>query len=238
MPERRRLREILTPGDPAFRKAYRILAATFPPTELVRATEFQRTLRERAAGVWTDLHWHMIVGERGGRVHGVATGSYLGSLNVGLIGYLAVAPGLRSRGLGPRLRDRLLRAFEADALAHHGHGVDGVMGEVEPDNPWLGRLVRHHGAIALDLPYFQPPVRPTEPLVPLILYYQPLRRPRRSLPVAEVRQLLFAIWRRAYRVSAPVDHPRFRRMLRSLTGRRTIGSRPLPPAHRPRVVHE
>jgi hypothetical protein len=230
VPERLRLRELLHAADPAFRRAYALLQRTFPPTELVKRSEFLRTFRERAAGVWTDFLWHMVVGEKGKTLLGCATGSYIGSLNVGLIGYLAVAPGLRSHGLGPRLRERLRQAFDASARRLHGHGVDAIIGEVEADNPWLGRLVRYYGAIPLDLLYFQPPVRPAEPVVPLVLYYQPLRRERRRLPVAEVRRILYAIWRRAYRIAAPVEDARFRRMLQSLDGRRWIGALELPPA--------
>jgi hypothetical protein len=236
--ERLRLREIVHTADPAFRRAYTLLQRTFPPSELVKASEFLRTFRERAAGVWTDFLWHMVVGERGKTLLGCATGSYIGSLNIGLIGYLAVGSGLRSKGLGPRLRERLRQAFDVTARRLHGHGVDGIVGEVEPDNPWLGRLVRYYGAIPLDLLYFQPPVRPTEPEVPLVLYYQPLRRERRRLPVAEVRRILYAIWRRAYRIAAPVEDPRFRKMLQALEGRRWISAMELPPARVAGPVHE
>lgn len=232
------LREIVHPADPAFTVAYALLQKVFPPSELVRAQEFLRTLHERAAGVWADLHWHMVIAERGADVIGVATGSYLGSLNVGLIGYLAVRARSRSTGLGPRLRTKLLRAFDGDARRLHGRPNDALIGEVEPENPWLRRLVRHHHAIPLDLPYFQPPVRPTEPEVPLVLYYQPLRRVRKRLPVAEVRRLLYAIWRRGYRIASPLDDARFRRMLRALDGRRWVGARELPAARQVGPVHE
>jgi len=238
VPERLRLREIVLPTDPAFRRAYAILQRTFPPSELSKVSDFLRTFRERTAGVWTDFLWHMVVGERGRTLLGCATGSYLGSLNIGVVGYLAVRGGLRQKGLGPRLRERLRQAFDVDARKLHGHGVDAIVGEVEADNPWLARLVRYYGAIPLDLPYYQPPVRPAEPEVALVLYYQPLRREIRRLPVADVRRLLYAIWRRAYRISAPLEHPRFRKMLASLEGRRWISAMKLPPAKRPVMVHE
>jgi len=238
VPDRLRLHEIVRSADPAFRRAYELLRRTFPSSELAPSTEFLRTLRERAAGVWTDFLWHMVVGERGQTLLGCATGSYVGSLNIGVVGYLAVRNGMRSAGLGPRLRERLRHAFDVDARHLHGHGVDAILGEVEADNPWLGRLVRYYGAIPLDLPYYQPPVRPTEPEVPLVLYYQPLRRERRRLPVAEVRRLLYAIWRRAYRITAPVEHPRFRKMLKALEGRRWIGAMELPPSRPRALLHE
>lgn len=233
-----RLREVLTAGDPALRAAYAIMQKAFPPAELVPIANLVRTLREGAAGVWADLHWHMIIGERGSKVVGVATGTYYGSLNVGMIGYLAVRARSRSSGLGPHLRRRLLRAFDQDARRLHRQGTDALVGEVEPDNPWLHRLVRHHHAIALDFPYFQPPVRPKEPEVPLVLYFEPLRRQRKRVPTPDVRKILFAIWRRGYRIASPLEEPRFRRMLRTLEGRRWIRSRELPTPRQVGPLHE
>ena len=238
MAERIVFREVVGAGDPMFRQAYALLQRAFPPSELVPAADLLRTLREGAAGVWTDLHWHMVIAERGDRTLGVATGTYFGSLNVGTIGYLAIRARSRSAGLGPKLRSRLRRAFEQDARRVGREGVDALIGEVEPDNPWLRRLVRHHHAIPLDLPYFQPPVRPAEPEVPLVLYYQPLRRVRKRVPVAEVRRILYAIWRRGYRIASPLEDARFRRMLRTLNGRRSVGPRALPVARARGPLHE
>jgi GNAT superfamily N-acetyltransferase len=229
MSDRISFRELLTPGDPAVSRAYQILQETFPTSELVRLAEFLRALTERAAGAWSDLLWHMIVGERGPKLEGVVTGTYLASLNVGFIGYLAVDRSRRANGLGARLRNTLLEVFDGDAWRLLGRPMDGVVGEVEPDNPWLATLIQRHGAIALDLPYCQPPLRHDQPEVPLVLYYQPLREPRSSLPVVEVRQLLFSIWRYAYRVKAPFEDPRFRDMMRALVGREEIGSSVVPP---------
>jgi len=183
-------------------------------------------MRERNAGVWTDLNWHLFVAEYGGRVVGAASGAYLGNVNVGLIGYVAVSPGARAHGIGPRLRWALRLAFQRDAPRLTGRPLEALVGEVHVENPWLKRLVRN-GAIALDFPYYQPALRRGVEEVALVLYYQPLRRPKRAIPAAQVRRLLYTIWRRAYRVSKPLGHPAFRRMLRALEGRERIGQRTL-----------
>ena len=222
-----KFRELLAPGDPAVRRAYKILQETFPTSELIRAAEFIRAVTERAAGAWSDLVWHAVVGERGPQLEGIVTGTYLPSLNVGFIGYLAVEQQRRSRGLGPRLRSTLLELFDGDAWRLLGRRVDAVVGEVEPQNPWLTTLVERHGAIPLDIPYHQPPIRSNEQEVPLVLYYQPLLRPRETLPVAEVRQLLFTIWKHAYRIANPFGEERFRTMMQALVGREEIGAAPL-----------
>lgn len=235
MPERRvagrmRVREVRSSADPAFRRAYRLLARVFPPAELVSRRDWRAVMREHEAGVWTDLAWHLVVAERGSALLGAATGSYLGSVNVGLIGYIAVANADRSRGLGPRLRRRLTEAFARDARRITSRPLAALVGEVESDNPWLRHLVRRQGVIPLDIPYYQPSLRGRRPPVALVLYYQPLARPRRSLPSGEVRRLLYALWRRPYRVPRPLGRPAFRRMLRALEGRRQVGARALPPA--------
>ena len=100
------------------------------------------------------------------------------------------------------------------------------MGEVEADNPWLAKLVKEHGAIALDIPYYQPSVRPGTDPVPLVLYYQPLKRIREALPSGEVVSLLYSIWRHAYKVARPWQDPLFREMLDAIAGREEIPGRP------------
>lgn len=235
MTERRRprltIREITDPRDPAMGAAYRLLTRIFPRAEMLPRSAWMDVMRERAAGVWTDLNWHLFVARHQGRIVGAATGTYLGHINIGLIGYVAVGPAARSSGIGPRLRWALHLAFERDANRLRSRPLKALVGEVRPDNPWLRRLVGH-GAIALDLPYFQPSLRRRGPEVPLVLYYQPLLADRVSLPAKEVRRLLYAIWRRAYRIPKPLTHPTFRKMLRAIAGRPRVGQRRLAPAAR------
>lgn len=229
------LREIRRVTDTALRRAHRLLTRIFPRAEMLPLSAWVHVLKEREAGVWTDLNWHLFVAEhvvaRRARLVGAATGTYLGNVNVGLIGYIAVGSAARSLGIGPRLRWALRLAFERDARNLRGRPLRALVGEVRPDNPWLRRLVGH-GAIALDLPYFQPSLRRRDEEVPLVLYYQPLHGRRTSLSAPEVRRLLYTIWRRGYRIAKPLAHPTFRRMLRALAGRTRVGQRPLerPPA--------
>jgi len=43
------------------------------------------------------------------------------------------------------------------------------------------------------------------------------------MPVAELRRILYTIWRRIYRVSRPLEDPAFLAMLHSFGSRRSIG---------------
>jgi GNAT superfamily N-acetyltransferase len=238
MPKRLTIREVRAAADPAFTAAHQLFRRVFPRAELLPKQEWEYAMRERAAGLWTDLAWHMLVAERGRKLLGAASGSYLGNINVGIIGYIAVEPRTRSRGIGPQLRRRLRLAFERDARRVHGRPLKALVGEVRLDNPWLRHLVRRDGAVALDFPYYQPSLHRSAKPVPLVLYYQPLGAHRSALPATDVRRLLYTMWRRPYRIARPLSRPLFRRMLKALEGRRTIGQRPLPsPARRaPRVV--
>lgn len=233
-----RIREVQRVDDPGLGRAHRMLARVFPRAELMPVREWRYVLRERMADVWSDLSWHLVVAEQGGRAVGAASGNYLGSLNVGIVGYVAVQPGLRSRGLGPELRRRLRELFVADARAISGRRLEALVGEVHADNPWLHYLVRREGAIALDIPYRQPALGRREDPVPLVLYYQAIRGRRRTLPTVFVRRLLYALWRRAYRIPRPLTDPAFRRMLNALAGRRTVGQRVLPRPVRPTAAVE
>ncbi len=220
MTERIELRELFLPGDPAVILAYKLLKQSFPASELIKLADWVARFAWRAAGRVTGLLWHVLVVEQGKLLRGVVTGAYLTAVNIGFIGYLAVDRTLRSQGVGHLLRSRLLDLFQRDARRRHIDGIDAIVGEVEAENPWLAKLVKEHGAIALDIPYYQPSVRPgTEP-VPLVLYYQPLRRIRESLPAGEVVDLLYNIWRHAYKIARPWQDPLFREMLDAIAGGR------------------
>ena len=217
------IREVESAEDPGFKAAHTLLTRTFPRRELLSRGEWADVMRERNAGLWTDLNWHLLVAIRRDRVVGTASGSYVGNRNAGMVGYIAVLPAERGHGVGQRLRRALHEAFEADARRVHGRRLTAIIGEVRPDNPWLRHIVRHNGAIALDFPYHQPPVAWLRRAVPLVLYYQPLGRERRSLRASEVRQLVYTIWRRVYRVGKPLSSKVFRRMMGALSGRKRVG---------------
>lgn len=219
-----RIREILTVDDRAFRDAHRLLRREFPRGEMLPIKSWHNAMQERRERLWTDVAWHLLVAERGREVVGAASCSYLGNLNVMVVGYVAVQSDARGAGVGPRLRSALRRKCDTDARRTGHARLGAVVGEVHDWNPWLRSLVHREGAIALDFDYYQPALGVTAP-VPLVLYYQPLARRRHWLSTMELRRLLYSMWRRAYRVPQPLSRPAFRRMLRSLEGRRHVGSR-------------
>ena len=208
---------------PFFIAALRLYNRVFPAEEKIDRRYFRDMLEEKRLGLLFPFNLHFLVARRGDRVVGLATGSYLAVVNVGFVGYLAV--GRRSAGaqIGTRLRRRLVEEMRRDARASGHRDLDAVMGEVERDNPWLRHLVRERRVFALDLDYRQPPLRGQAHDVPLVLYMEPVGRRIRSLPADRVKALLYAIYRRLYRIRFPLRVPSFAYMLQQLEGRQSVG---------------
>ena len=221
------IRELEEPGDPALLEAYAILAETFHRGERVALRDWISSLTEKASGVLTDLSWHLLVAESNGKVVGLASGTYLGNVNIGVVGYLASTPEVRSKGTGTRLRKRLRRSFELDAQQIVSRPLDAIVGEVSASNPWLRSLARRPEVLVLDFPYFQPRLYEDDVPSPFVLYYESMRGARESIPVEELSKLLYTVWRRIYRISRPLDRTVFRTMLASLEHRDAVGRRPL-----------
>lgn len=226
-------REIVHSTDPAIRRVHDLVRRTFHSNKLVGIHEWRDSLREKEAGLWSDIRWHLVVAEMAGRVVGVASGMYLGNINIGVVGYLAVGARARGLGVGSKLRARLRASFHRDARRIAAKPLEAVIGEVRRDNPWLRSLVRNERVLALDFGYLQPKLRPGDKPVSLVLYYEGIARPIRRLASAKLRTILYTTWRRIYRIARPLAHAEFRLMLQDLEGRASIGElrlRDLPPA--------
>ena len=228
------IREVFGPEDPAVASTYDLLRRSFHHTERVSLAEWKSTLAEKASEVWTDLGWHLMVALKGRRVVGLATGTYIGSVNVGIIGYLAIDPVERAGGLGTRLRHRLRRAIARDATMLTGRALGAILGEVSATNPWIRTLARRPSVLVLDFPYYQPRLHRGDDPSPFLLYYETVDGPPRTyLPASELRRVLYAVWRRGYRIARPLERPAFRAMLRALAGRRRITAVKLSDANQP-----
>jgi len=206
-----------------FIAALRLYNRVFPAEEKIDRAYFRDMLEEKRLGLLFPFNLHFLVARRGERVVGLATGTYLAVVNVGFVGYLAVGRRAAGARIGTRLRRRLVEELRRDARATGRRDLDAVMGEVERDNPWLRHLIRHRRVFALDLDYRQPPLRAQAQDVPLVLYVEPMGRSFRSLHADQVRALLYAIYRRLYRIRFPLRVPSFTYMLRQLDGRRSLG---------------
>jgi GNAT superfamily N-acetyltransferase len=213
--------------DPRADGALALIAEMFEPRDRHQLDELRSELAERRLGMFSTYNFHLLaaIADDTDQPVGTTTGVYLGGVNAGFVTYLAVRREYRGRRIARLLRPRLIEAFRADAR-RLGHGdLAWVLGEVRAASPWLRRLVRTRGAIPFDLDYFHPGMSPGA-ADPYILYRQPVADHRRELPAALVRRILYAIYRRAYRVRYPLQREAFMAMLQQLEGRETVGVHP------------
>jgi GNAT superfamily N-acetyltransferase len=218
---------ILDEREPLAEQAFALIHSMFAPADRQPISELMSELAERRLGLLSNHNFHLIAA----RYHddaepaGAIIGVYLGGVNAGLVMYLAVRKRYRGHGLGRLLRPRLVQAFQHDARRAGHDDIAFVLGEVRARSPWLRRLVRTRGAIPFDFDYYHPGMAPGAGET-YVLYRQPFADSRRELPVSLVRRVLYAIYRRAYRVRYPLQREGFVVMLRQLEGRRSVGVHP------------
>ena len=188
-------------------------------------TDLLSELEERRRGLPSGGDYH-IVGLLGPdeRLTAAAAGVYLEAVNAGFITYLAVRTDQRERQLGRELRSHLVQAFVKDAHRIYGTDPAWTVGEVRRESRWLRTLVQNHGAIPFDVRYFHPWL-PRSAEGWYILYREPVADHRPELPAQEVLRLLYAIWRRAYRIDFPLQSDTFCYMLDQLEAQQAIGAR-------------
>jgi hypothetical protein len=183
-------------------------------------------LEEGRRGMPSGGRYHMVaLLDAEDRPAAAAAGLYLEGVNAGFITYLAVREDQRGRLLGRGLRAHLVEEIRAEAHAARGVDLAWTVGEVRRQSPWLRTLVGAGEAIPIDFPYFHPwmPLRSEGRYV---LYREPIADPRRELPAQEVVRLVYAIWRRAYRIRFPLQSETFCHMLRSLEAGGSVGTHP------------
>jgi GNAT superfamily N-acetyltransferase len=219
-----RIVELLDEREPLTDDALRLIEASFPREERQPVDKIRMEIQEKRLGLLTFYDFHLRAAvDDDGALMGVISGVYLESVNAGMVGYLAAKEEYRGQGVGRELREGLIEAMRANARTSEWDDMAYLLGEIEEENDWLDRLVRSGAAIPFDLDYVQPRMRPADEPVPLVLYRQPIADRRVEIPVDEVRRLLFAIYRRGYRVAYPLQVAAFLSMLASLEGRETVG---------------
>lgn len=222
-----RIVEIMDERDPLADAALALIAQSFAQHERHPTSVLREEIAERRLGLLADHIYHLLalVGP-GGEPMAVVAGRYLAGVNAGFVTYLAVRPELRGQGAGLQVRSALVEAFRADARASRRDDLAWVLGEVRLKSAWLHALVSRGRAVPFDFTYYHPGMLPSASDDPYLLYRQPVLDKRSVLATDEVRRILYAIWRRAYRVAYPLRHEAFQAMLDELEGREMVGAHP------------
>ncbi|WP_329020814.1 GNAT family N-acetyltransferase [Streptomyces sp. NBC_01601] len=152
------------PDSPQFMAVYdELLREAFLPDELMSAEEFREAAQHGTLWVTGAIH--------DGRPAGAAVAEWSQDSQVLLLSYIAVRPDLRGTGIGGQLmtavhttwQDRVHPLLTLAELEHpHAHQRHTQYG----DPIKRLRFYARHNALALDLPYFQPAMKPGGRRVP------------------------------------------------------------------------
>lgn len=164
-----------------------LLVPSFPPAELESFAWLEQGVAEARISV-------LVAGDDHGPI-GVAVTEPLGESGVVLLTYFATDARRRGSGVGSMLYAETLRAVRDRDRPR------AVVAEVERPDRHSGsdaygdpsarlRFYARHGAQALDLPYFQPPLRPEDEalhgMLLLVLWADPELMADQSLPGPEL----------------------------------------------------
>jgi predicted N-acetyltransferase YhbS len=137
---------------------HQILQPSFPDAELISLEELQATAADDCGSVW-------LAENEDGTILGGAVAEWDESLRVLLLGYLAVRPGARGRGIGGPLYLTALDAWRQRfkpclVLAELEDPAFHAVSEEHGDPAARLRFYLDRGTRILDLPYFQPALGP------------------------------------------------------------------------------
>jgi len=219
-----RIVEIGDERDPLAREALELIAFSIGDVQPV--DDLLTEIEERRRGMSSGGDYHLLAMVDGrGRPAAAAAGLYLAEVNAGFITYLAVREELRGMQLGRGLRAHLVESIRAEAVRTRETDPAWTVGEVRRQTPWLRTLVGAGQVIPFDFPYFHPWM-PRRSEGRYVLYREPMADARAALPADEVVRLVYAIWRRAYRIRFPLQSETFCYMLDHLQAHGTIGPHP------------
>lgn len=210
--------------DPLARAALELIVEAVGDVQPV--DDLLSEIEEGRRGMYSGGGYHLLAMlDEEGLPMAAAAGIYLRGVDAGFVTYLAVRAVQRRRLRGRRLREDLVESIRGEARRLDGRHPRWTVGEVRRGSPWLRTLVRAGRAIPFDFPYFHPWM-PRAAQGRYVLYREPASDPRRELPAAEVARLVYAIWRRAYRIRFPLQSELFRYMLEEIEARGMVGCHP------------
>lgn len=215
--------------------------AGFPdPDERESLANMKRYLKLRREGWYGRNNYHIILALDGDRTVGASVNDYLATPNCGIIEFLLVAEALWGKGIGRKLHEATISAFDADARRIGRNGVDAVVIElndpfrVAPLNDNFDPFERamiwdRWGYGRLCFPYVQPALSDDqEPVDCLLLGMKPIAAGlKNEVPPSTVSDVVAGYMRWAMRIDQPELDPTFVTMKESLSKLSTVRIEPL-----------
>lgn len=222
-----RIEEITDERTTLAHETLELIAASFAPQDRHPLSELRSEIAEKRLGLLAGYDFHLFAAVREPETPVAAVaGMYLAGVNAGFTAYVAVHPDAQGQGIAGEVRGVLVESFRENAREAGLPDLAWVLGEVRLDSPWLRNLMSTRGAIPFDLTYYHPGMPLGGASAPYALYREPISDTRREIPAHEVRQVLYAVWRRGYRVRYPLERDTFVEMLEQLEGRDLVGPHP------------
>jgi GNAT superfamily N-acetyltransferase len=224
IPDNLAILEIIDERSREAEEALELIAESFDRSDRHAISELKSEIEEKRHRLLGPFDFHLLamLDDRGSVV-ATAAGVYLPGLNSGFITYLVVSRRQRGRKLGHHLRSALVDCFEANAEITGAGELRWVLGEVRLDSPWLMTLVKTGSVIPFDLDYFHPGSHPGSSDERYVLYREVVSDARARIPAVETARILYAIYRRAYRVRYPLERENFRAMIEQVEQADEIG---------------
>jgi GNAT superfamily N-acetyltransferase len=194
----------LNSKSPEFSEAYALIMMDIDP-EFVEPEEYIRSrFRVQENGAKTDderrmipegYSIRMIVGkdDQNGKIAGVILTNFVPKIGkewqgFALVGYLAVLPEYRRKGIATRLVDEAKVVADKDSIKVSGKPTFGFLFEIEDEEKdEVEQLVLKLGGYPLEIDYYQPSVREGYPDQPMNLWLLPFSSIK-SLDMARNRQ--------------------------------------------------
>lgn len=210
-----RLEEIVDPEHPLLEKAVELLRRRLIPGKVQEEEIFRRDIGERLTH-YPDFH-HFFIIRNGKDVAAFSESYYIKGINAGYFAYNVVDEAYEGNGLATKLRKSIIDTFVSDSRERGHEAPIGYLGEVEPGSKWFEKLQKCFGAIPLNVKYLQPPLRPGQDPLSLILYLQP-QKPGFVPDNDMVKNIVWHLYRRAYSMKPEQfeDKPFYKQVIESI----------------------
>ncbi len=215
--------------------------AGFPdPDERESLANMKRYLKLRRDGWYGPNNYHIILALDGDRTVGASVSDYLATPNCGIIEFLLVAEALWGKGIGRKLHEATISAFDGDARRIGHKGVDAIVIELndpfrvppQEDNydPFERAMIWDRwGYGRLCFPYVQPALSADqEPVACLLLGMKPIAAELKDeVPPGTVCDVVAGYMRWAMRIDEPELDPTFVAMRQFLSKLSVVRIEPL-----------
>jgi hypothetical protein len=195
------------------------------PNERESLENMKRYLKLKKEGWYGDNSYHIILVLEGDKIIAGSVSDYLAFPNCGVIEFILVNDDIRGRGIGKKLHDATLEAFNGDARNNGYPHIEGVAIElndpyqVAPSDDYCDPFERamiwdRWGYRRLRFPYTQPALSEDQSQVSCLLLAMKFdaSKYRAGLPSPLVLDVLEGYSKWAMRIQDPKSHPVFKSM--------------------------